>query len=88
MVPRTISIISPSRHLRRKHRVGLQTTDYRTGAASGITRLSEYINSQKTAAILGLRYAAGMMSPEKDWQEFTEALSRRYLATLMSAAWG
>jgi hypothetical protein len=29
-----------------------------------------------------------MMPPEKDWREFTEVLSRRDLATLMSAAWG
>jgi hypothetical protein len=29
------------------------------------------INSQKTAAILYLRYAAGMMPPEKDWERAT-----------------
>ena len=35
-----------------------------------------------------LRYTGTMMPPDKDWREFTEVLSRRDLATLMSAAWG
>ena len=51
-------------------------------------RLDEYINAQKTATGFDLRYTATMMPPEKDWREFTEVLSRRDLATLMSAAWG
>ena len=34
-----------------------------------------------------LRYTGTMMPPEKDWREFTEVLSRRDLATLMSTAW-
>lgn len=50
-------------------------------------RLDEYINAQKTATGFDLRYTATMMPPEKDWREFTEVLSRRDLATLMSAAW-
>lgn len=51
-------------------------------------RLDEYINAQKTATGFDLRYTSTMMPPEKDWREFTEVLSRRDLATLMSAAWG
>lgn len=51
-------------------------------------RLDEYINAQKTATGFDLRYTATMLPPEKDWREFTEVLSRRDLATLMSAAWG
>jgi len=51
-------------------------------------RLDEYINAQKTATGFDLRYTGTMMPPEKDWREFTEVLSRRDLATLMSAAWG
>ncbi|MFA5731631.1 MAG: phospholipase D-like domain-containing anti-phage protein [Acidithiobacillus sp.] len=51
-------------------------------------RLDEYINAQKTATGFDLRYTGTMISPEKDWREFTEVLSRRDLATLMSAAWG
>ncbi|MCS7901125.1 phospholipase D-like domain-containing anti-phage protein [Pseudomonas aeruginosa] len=50
-------------------------------------RLDEYINAQKTATGFDLRYTGTMMPPEKDWREFTEVLSRRDLATLMSAAW-
>ena len=50
-------------------------------------RLDEYINVQKTATGFDLRYTGTMMPPEKDWREFTEVLSRRDLATLMSAAW-
>ena len=51
-------------------------------------RLDEYINAQKSATGFDLRYTGTMMPPEKDWREFTEVLSRRDLATLMSAAWG
>ena len=51
-------------------------------------RLDEYINAQKTATGFDLHYSGTMMPPEKDWREFTEVLSRRDLATLMSAAWG
>lgn len=51
-------------------------------------RLDEYINAQKTATGFDLRYTGTMMPPEKDWREFTEVLSRRDLATLMSTAWG
>jgi SNF2 family DNA or RNA helicase len=51
-------------------------------------RLDEYINAQKTATGFDLRYTGTMMPPERDWREFTEVLSRRDLATLMSAAWG
>lgn len=51
-------------------------------------RLDEYINAQKTATGFDLHYTGTMMPPEKDWREFTEVLSRRDLATLMSAAWG
>ena len=51
-------------------------------------RLDEYINAQKTATGFDLRYTGTMMSPEKDWREFTEVLSRRDLATLISTAWG
>lgn len=51
-------------------------------------RLDEYINAQKKATGFDLRYTGTMMPPEKDWREFTEVLSRRDLATLMSAAWG
>ena len=51
-------------------------------------RLDEYINAQKTATGFDLRYTGTMMPPEKDWREFTEVLSRRDLATLMSASWG
>lgn len=51
-------------------------------------RLDEYINAQKTATGFDLRYTGTMMPPDKDWREFTEVLSRRDLATLMSAAWG
>lgn len=51
-------------------------------------RLDEYINAQKTATGFDLRYTGTMIPPEKDWREFTEVLSRRDLATLMSAAWG
>ncbi|MFC4487914.1 phospholipase D-like domain-containing anti-phage protein [Tepidiphilus baoligensis] len=50
-------------------------------------RLDEYINAQKTATGFDLRYTGTMMPPEKDWREFTEVLSRRELATLMSTAW-
>jgi superfamily II DNA or RNA helicase len=51
-------------------------------------KLDEYINAQKKATGFDLRYTGTMMPPEKDWREFTEVLSRRDLATLMSAAWG
>ncbi len=51
-------------------------------------RLDEYINAQKTATGFDLRYTGTMMPPEKDWREFSEVLSRRDLATLMSMAWG
>ncbi|AOS78282.1 MULTISPECIES: phospholipase D-like domain-containing anti-phage protein [Hydrogenophaga] len=51
-------------------------------------RLDEYINAQKTATGFDLRYTGTMMPPEKDWREFSEVLSRRDLATLMSTAWG
>jgi superfamily II DNA or RNA helicase len=51
-------------------------------------KLDEYINAQKTATGFDLRYTGTMMPPEKDWREFTEVLSRRDLATLMSTAWG
>ncbi|HMM44634.1 MAG TPA: phospholipase D-like domain-containing protein [Candidatus Macondimonas sp.] len=51
-------------------------------------KLDEYINAQRTATGFDLRYTGTMMPPEKDWREFTEVLSRRDLATLMSAAWG
>lgn len=51
-------------------------------------QLDEYINAQKTATGFDLRYTGTMMPPDKDWREFTEVLSRRDLATLMSAAWG
>jgi len=51
-------------------------------------RLDEYINAQKNATGFDLRYTGTMMPPDKDWREFTEVLSRRDLATLMSAAWG
>jgi SNF2 family DNA or RNA helicase len=51
-------------------------------------RLDEYINAQKTATGFDLRYTGTMMPPEKDWREFTDVLSRRDLATLMSEAWG
>ena len=50
-------------------------------------RLDEYINAQKTATGFDLRYTGTMMPPEKDWRDFTEVLSRRDLATLMSAGW-
>jgi superfamily II DNA or RNA helicase len=50
-------------------------------------RLDEYINAQRTATGFDLRYTGTMMPPEKDWREFTEVLSRRDLATLMSIAW-
>lgn len=51
-------------------------------------KLDEYINAQRTATGFDLRYTGTMMPPDKDWREFTEVLSRRDLATLMSAAWG
>jgi SNF2 family DNA or RNA helicase len=51
-------------------------------------KLDEFINAQKTATGFDLRYTGTMMPPDKDWREFTEVLSRRDLATLMSAAWG
>ncbi|WP_269498084.1 phospholipase D-like domain-containing anti-phage protein [Castellaniella sp. S9] len=51
-------------------------------------RLDEYINAQKNATGFDLRYTGTMIPPEKDWREFTDVLSRRDLATLMSAAWG
>ncbi|WP_447737547.1 phospholipase D-like domain-containing anti-phage protein [Rhodanobacter soli] len=51
-------------------------------------KLDEYINAQKSATGFDLRYTGTMMPPEKDWREFTEVLSRRDLATLMSTAWG
>src|SRR5579883_41435 len=51
-------------------------------------QLDEYINAQRTATGFDLRYTGTMMPPNKDWREFTEVLSRRDLATLMSAAWG
>ena len=51
-------------------------------------RLDEYINAQKTATGFDLHYTGTMVPPEKDWRELTEVLSRRDLATLMSAAWG
>lgn len=51
-------------------------------------KLDEYINAQKTATGFDLRYTGTMMPPEKDWREFTEVLSRRDIATLMSSAWG
>jgi superfamily II DNA/RNA helicase len=51
-------------------------------------QLDEYINAQKTATGFDLRYTGTMMPPDKDWREFTEVLSRRDLATLMSTAWG
>lgn len=51
-------------------------------------KLDEYIKAQKTATGFDLRYTGTMMPPEKDWREFTEVLSRRDLATLMSAPWG
>jgi SNF2 family DNA or RNA helicase len=50
-------------------------------------RLDEYINAQKTATGFDLRYTGTMVPPEKDWREFTAVLSRRDLATLMSAPW-
>jgi SNF2 family DNA or RNA helicase len=50
-------------------------------------KLDEFINAQKTATGFDLRYTGTMMPPEKDWREFTEVLSRRDLATLMSTAW-
>ena len=50
-------------------------------------RLDEFINAQKTATGFDLRYTGTMVPPEKDWREFTTVLSRRDLATLMSAAW-
>ncbi|MCE2984388.1 MAG: hypothetical protein ACK5RH_05165 [Burkholderiales bacterium] len=50
-------------------------------------RLDDYINAQKTATGFDLRYTGTMMPPDKDWREFTEVLSRRDLATLMSSAW-
>lgn len=51
-------------------------------------QLDEFINAQKTATGFDLRYTGTMMPPDKDWREFKEVLSRRDLATLMSAAWG
>jgi superfamily II DNA or RNA helicase len=51
-------------------------------------RLDDYINAQKSATGFDLRYTGTMMPPEKDWREFTEVLSRRDLATLVSVAWG
>jgi hypothetical protein len=51
-------------------------------------KLDDYINAQKNATGFDLRYTGTMMPPEKDWREFTEVLSRRDLATLMSTAWG
>ncbi|MDI6750473.1 MAG: phospholipase D-like domain-containing protein [Rhodocyclaceae bacterium] len=51
-------------------------------------KLDEYINAQRTATGFDLRYTGTMMPLEKDWREFTEVLSRRDLATLMSTAWG
>lgn len=51
-------------------------------------RLDEYIKVQKKATGFDLRYTGTMMPPDKDWREFTEVLSRRDLATLMSTAWG
>lgn len=51
-------------------------------------KLDEYINAQKKATGFDLRYTGTMMPPEKDWREFTEVLSRRDLAMLMSASWG
>lgn len=51
-------------------------------------RLDEYINAQKTATGFDLRYTGTMTPPEKDWREFSQVLSRRDLATLMSTAWG
>ena len=51
-------------------------------------KLDEYINAQKAATGFDLRYTGTMMPPEKDWREFTEVLSRRGLATLMSAGLG
>ncbi|WP_433925537.1 phospholipase D-like domain-containing anti-phage protein [Stenotrophomonas nematodicola] len=51
-------------------------------------QLDDYINAQKTATGFDLRYTGTMMPPDKDWREFTEVLSRRDLATLMSIAWG
>lgn len=51
-------------------------------------QLDDYINAQKTATGFDLRYTGTMMPPDKDWREFTEVLSRRDLATLMSTAWG
>lgn len=50
-------------------------------------QLDEYINAQKTATGFDLRYTGTMMPPDKDWREFTEVLSRRDLASLMSVAW-
>lgn len=50
-------------------------------------QLDDYINAQKTATGFDLRYTGTMMPPDKDWREFTEVLSRRDLATLMSTAW-
>ena len=51
-------------------------------------RLDEYINERKTATGFDLRYTGTTMPPERDWREFTDVLSRRDLATLMSEAWG
>ena len=51
-------------------------------------RLDDYINAQKAATGFDLRYTGTMMPPDKDWREFTEVLSQRDLATLMSTAWG
>lgn len=51
-------------------------------------QMDAYIHAQKDATGFDLRYIGTMLPPEKDWREFTEVLSRRDLATLMTAAWG
>ena len=51
-------------------------------------QLDGFINAQKTATGFDLRYTGTMIPAEKDWREFTEVLSRRDLATLMSISWG
>lgn len=51
-------------------------------------KMDEYINDQRQANGFDLRYTDTMHSPEQDWRECADVLSRRDFAELMSNGWG
>jgi hypothetical protein len=50
-------------------------------------KMDEFINAQKEATGLDLRYTCTMEPPEKDWRDCSEVLSHRDFAVLMSTGW-